>query len=132
MFNEKDEFSENSLIIYRTRTHYQKDNKSENNISFNNINNIEHYTMNLAIFLDNYNLLNDSFSYISNNSLAHDKPNLNLAQYTYYYNINISDNFSENVNMPCKDNNNITNISEQNKTFDIISDKNSSNYNFKI
>ena len=132
IFNEKDEFSENSLIIYRTRTHYQKDNKSENNISFNNINNIENYSKNLPIFLGNYHLLNDSFSYISNNSLAYNKSNLNIPQNMQYYNLNKSDNFSENVNLPYKDNNNIINFSEQNKTFDIISDKNSSNYNFKI
>ena len=131
LFNDKDEFSENSFKVYRTRTYYQKDNKSENNISYNNINNFEKYSRDLPNFLGNYHLLNDSFSYISKNTIDYNKININLPQNTYYYNLNQSDNFSEKVNLPYKDNNNI-NWNEQYKSIDISSDKNSFEYNFKV
>lgn len=131
--NVEDNNSQNSFNIYRTRTRtlYQGDKSSEINI--NTISEYSGYYPNRTqIFLNN-NSIKDSFSQFSDYSSITNRKNLNVTPNKSYINLNINDNndlFSEKVNMPIP-NNIITNISDINKT-EVLSDKGSSIYNFKI
>ena len=126
--NEEDNESLNSFGIYRTRTLYQRDKNSEMNI--NATSEYNGYNQNRTqIFLNN-NSIKDSFSQFSDFSSFHNKNKSYVTPNKSYISLSNNDLFSEKVNMP--DANNITtNISNLNKN-DILSDKGSSIYNFKI
>ena len=125
--NEENE-SQNSYNIYRARTLYKRDKNSEININTTSEYN-GYYQNRTQIFLNN-NDIKDSFSQFSDYSSVHHKHNLYPTPNKSYINLSSNDIFSEKVNMP--DANNITtNISNLNKT-DMLSDKGSSIYNFKI
>ena len=126
--NDGDNESLNSLSIYRTRTLYQRDKNSEVNI--NTISEYNSYYQNRTQVFFNNNSIKDSFSQFSDYSSVHHKKNFYVTPNKSYINLSNNDLFSEKVNMP--DANNITsNISNLNKT-DMLSDKGSSIYNFKI
>ena len=126
--NDEDNESLNSFNIYRTRTLYQRDKNSEVNLNTTSEYN-GYYQNRTQIFLNN-NSIKDSFSQFSDYSSVHHKNNLYLEPNKSYINLNNNDLFSEKVNMP-NENNITTNLSNLNKT-DILSDKGSSIYNFKI
>ena len=129
LFNEEDDDSLYSFNEYRSRTLYQRDKNNEISI-FINTNN-DAYSNNIPIYLGNNYLLNDSFSQNSSYSRNHTSSYINMP---YNSNNNMKLNlsnaylFSEKVKLT----NNPVNFCELNQTFDIISDKGSSNFNLKI
>ena len=119
LFNDEDIDSDISFNIYRTRTIYQRD-KNDINININT-NKHEQFSNQLPMFL------NDSLSNYSNNSIRCNRSYLNIPQNTVFNN----SYYSEGVNLPYKGYNE-DHLSDQKRMSDIISDKNSSNFNLKL
>ena len=120
LFNDDEDIdSDISFNIYRTRTIYQRD-KNDINININT-NKYEPFSNQLPMFL------NDSLSNYSNYSIRNNRSYLNMPQNTVFNN----SYYSEGVNLPYKGNNE-DHLSDLKRISDIISDKNSSNFNLKL
>ena len=120
LFNDDEDIdSDISFNIYRTRTIYQRD-KNDINIIINT-NKYEPFSNQLPMFL------NDSLSNYSNYSIRNNRSYLNMPQNTVFNN----SYYSEGVNLPYKGNNE-DHLSDLKRISDIISDKNSSNFNLKL
>ena len=120
LFNDSEDIdSDISFNMYRTRTIYQRD-KNDINININTNKN-EPFSNQLPMFL------NDSLSNYSNYSIRNNRSYLNMPQNTVFNN----SYYSDGVNLPYKGNYE-DHLSDLKRISDIISDKNSSNFNLKL